>query len=175
MQLNSFALTPKAVVFGTTLNPDSDSDINAEETRTVTCKEEPLPELKEAFSKLGSVFCEIMAWPKDYVEGLVIHRLEISRTKHGTRSVKLKGKKNLETIGGDLHPVIAPFIKIDKPGDGESGEVHVSKESVAKINTAIQEAERYAKGDRSQQLINFEEGKAGLQALADKGQEMMQM
>lgn len=172
MQLNSFRITPKNIIFNTTLNPDSDDDINAEETRTVVCKEEPLDELKVAMSKLPSVVCEILALPKDYADGMVVSTIEISRTKHGTRSVKLKAKKNLDTIGGELHPIVAPFVKIDKPADGESGEVHVSKDAVKKINAALQEAERYAKGERSQQLINFEEAKAGLNAVADMGRDM---
>lgn len=33
MQLNSFRITPKNIIFNTTLNPDSDDDINFEEAK----------------------------------------------------------------------------------------------------------------------------------------------
>jgi len=173
MQLNSFAITPKNIIFNNTLNADSNDDVAAEETRTVLCKEEPLPELKAAFGKLPAVFCEVMALPKDYATGLIVTRIEITRTKNGTRSVKLKGKKNLDTIGGELHQMAAPFVKIDKPADGESGEVLIGKDAVKKINAALREAERYATGERSQQLIDFEQAKAGINALAEVGQESL--
>lgn len=120
-----------------TLNPNSSDPVKAEERRNIVCKEEPLPELKEAISKLSSVFCEIMGFPKDYTTGLAISRIEISRTKHGTRAVRLKGRKNLDTIGGELHPLVAPFVKIDKPTEGESGDVLIGKAAVTKINNAI--------------------------------------
>lgn len=169
MQLNSFTITPKAIVFNVTLNPNSDDEINAEETRNVVCKEEALPELKAAFGKLPAVFCETMAFPKDYATGLVVTRIEVSRTKHGTRSVRLKGKKHLDTIGGELHPLSAPMVKIDKAQDGESGEVLIGKEAVKKINAALAAAEKYASGERSQQLIDFQQAKDGINALAEKG------
>lgn len=172
MELNSFHITPKAIVFNMTLNPNSSDSVRAEERRTIVCKEEPLPELKEAISKLATVFCEVMALPKEYSADLHINRIEISRTKHGTRAVCLKGKKNLDTIGGELHPFVAPFVKIDKPTEGESGDVLIGKDAVKRINKAIQECERYANGERSQQIINFEEASAGINAIADKGADL---
>lgn len=150
---------------------NTENDEEPHEERNVKAKEEPLAELNEAFSALPKYFCEIMALPASWCEGLVVDEITVKRTVNGTRSVQLRAKKNLDTIGGNLHTVDAPFAKIDQPGDGESGEQQVSNEARAAILKALHECERYAKGDRSQQLLNFEEGSAALNAQAQMGEE----
>ncbi|MFT3992419.1 MAG: hypothetical protein QM680_13525 [Luteolibacter sp.] len=170
MQLNFLSVNRKAIHFGITLNANNEND--AAEERRVVAHEAPLPELTNAFAELGKVMCDICEWPADYVSGLSVFRLTISYTKHGTRSVKFKATKQLNCRREFLHKLDSPMVQIDKPADGESGEIQLDAKSVALVAIAIKEAERYAKGERSQTLLNFDEAKAALQATADLGQDM---
>jgi hypothetical protein len=164
MQLNTLTLGRKAITFDIVLNPDADDDINAQESRKVSAREAPLDDLTKAFGALPKVVCEIMGFPSDYAAEMTVDRISVSYTKHGTRAVQLRGKKSLNTIGGELHPILTPFVKIDKPGDGESGEVQIGKDAVKRVCRALLEAERYAKGERSQKILNFEADNEALQA-----------
>jgi len=173
MQLNSIAIDAKSVIMRVTANKESGDDSNDLIESKITAKEEPLPSLTKAWAALPAAFCEIMELPKDYVEGLVITRLAIRRTKQGTRSVILHATKQLEVRSEFLHEISCPCVQVDKAADGESGAVQLEKKLCATILKAIHEAEKYLAGDRSQTMLDFDQAKAGLQALADKGQEQL--
>lgn len=167
MELQYLSIGRKSVQFCVVVNPNSQED--AEEERKITAHEAPLPELSAAYDKLGKVFCEIMELPEDYQEGLSVYRISISYTKAGTRSVRFWATKQLDCRRDFLHKIESPMVQIDKPEDGESGEVQIDKKHVDLVTKAIHEAERYANGERSQQLLNFDEAKAALQSVADIG------
>lgn len=170
MQLKYLNLSRKAINFGVVVNADSqDSNVSSEE-RDVTAHEAPLPELSDAFSALAPVVCAICEFAPDYMDGLSVSKLTISTTKAGTRSVKFKATKQLECRKDFLWKIETPMVQIDKPADGESGQIDIEdKKHLKLVLTAIKEAERYANGERSQQLLNFDEAKAALQETADIG------
>lgn len=173
MELKKFSLGTKAIKFAIVLNPETTDENVATEERSVVAHEEPLPSLPKAFGALPPVFCEILELPAEYATGLSIYGFTISYTKQGTRSIKLRAKKQLESRTEFLHPMDAPMIQIDKPADGESGEIQIKDSKLLKlVIKAIQEAEKYANGDRSQAILGFDQAKAALQATADKGQDM---
>ncbi|MCE5310474.1 MAG: hypothetical protein LLG20_22785 [Acidobacteriales bacterium] len=170
MDLKFLSLGRKAINFGIVLNPDSDDETNATEERRITAHEAPLPELSEAFAKLAPVVCEILELEPSWADGLSVTRIAISYTKAGTRSVKFKCTKQLECRKDYLWKLDTPMCQVDKPADGESGQIDIEdKKHLKLVLNAIKEAERYAKGERSQQLLNFDEAKAALQATADIG------
>jgi hypothetical protein len=169
MELKFLSIGKKAINFGIVLNPDSDDDTVAQEERRITAHEAPLPELQEAFARLAPVFCEILEVEPGWAEGLNVTRLSISYTKAGTRSIRMRATKQLDCRRDYLHVIDAPMVQIDKPADGESGEIQIEKKHVERVLHAIKEAERYANGERSQALLNFDEAKAALQAVADIG------
>lgn len=174
MELNKFSIAPKAIKFAIVLNPETTDENVATEERSVTAHEEPLPSLLKAFGALPPVFCEILELPAEYATGLSIYGFTISYTKQGTRSIKLRAKKQLESRSEFLHPLDAPMIQIDKPADGESGEVQIKDAKLLKlVIKAIQEAEKYANGERSQAILGFDQAKAALQATANKGQDQL--
>lgn len=164
MELRTLSVGKKAIVFDIILNPGSTDEAVSTEERRTTAHEAPLDSLTKSFAALGAVFCQIMEVPPDWSTGLTITKITVSRTKSGTRSVKFRGKKQLDVRREMLHTVDSPMVQIDKPGDGESGEVQVDGKAVKLISKAIQEAERYANGERSQKLLNFDEDKAALNA-----------
>lgn len=173
MQLNSISIDTKAIIMKVVANKETD-DTNDIIQSTITAKEMPLDSLTKAWSKLPQVFCEIMEVDKSYVEGLVITKLSISRTKHGTRSVILSGTKQLECRSEFLHPMSTPCVQIDKSADGESGPVQLEKKLCDIVTRVIHECERYMGGERQQVMLDFEQAKAGLNALADKGRDANQ-
>lgn len=156
MDLKSFALGRKTIVFDITLNPQSTDDHAATEERRVHAVEEPLPELIKAFDNLKDVFIAIMELPKDYTEGLSISKITVSRTKHGTRSISLSAKKSLSANKGMLHAMNTPLVRIEKPADGESGDQEIETKHAKLVLTAIHEATRYANGERSQKLLGLD-------------------
>jgi hypothetical protein len=172
MQLNSIAIDNKSVIMRVTANKDTDDTNDLVESK-ITAKEEPLPSLTKAWAALPAVFCEIMELPPEYTEGLTITRLAIRRTKQGTRSVILHATKQLECRSEFLHEISAPCVQVDKAADGESGAVQIEKKMCTAITKVIHESERYLAGERSQTLLDFDQAKAGLQALADKGQDLL--
>jgi hypothetical protein len=168
MQLRSISIDPQAIVLKVTANEQHANGHDVIESK-ITAEEAPLPALVNAFAALPAVFCEIMETGPDWKVGLSVTGLTISRTKHGTRSVMLVGKKQLECRRDFLHPVQTPMVQLDEAADGESGGVQVSEELADIIEAAIEASEDYMRGDRSQQRLDFDKAKDGINALAEKG------
>lgn len=172
-EIRSFSRGLKAIKFVRLVNPGSESPSAPEEEQAITTHEAPLPELDAALAALKPVVCEVMGLQKEYAIDMTVYRFQVSTTKHGTRAVQLRFKKAIETIGGGLHPMATPFFKIDAPADGESGKMEVKPKSAELVKTAIREAERYSNGERSQTLLNFDDAKAALNAVAKIGADDM--
>jgi len=168
MQLNSISIDTKAVIMRVVANKETDDTNDLIESK-VTAKEEPLATLSKAWNALPAVFCEILELDASYTEGLTITKMAIRRTKQGTRSVILHATKQLECRSEFLHTMSTPCVQIDKAADGESGAVEIEKKLAAAVTKAIHEAERYMAGERSQTMLDFESGKAALQATVDLG------
>ncbi len=169
-ELKSITIGRKAITFVTEINAgNTDPEIDSE-VRTTTAKAEPLASFTKAFDALRPVATNILETEDQWQHGVTVEKLTISRTKHGTRSVKLRLTKQLDSRTDLLHRIDTPFVQVDKPADGESGEVQVEPKHQKAILKAIQEAEAYADGKRSQSLFSFEDAKKTLQATADIGQ-----
>lgn len=169
MDLKFLSIGRKDITFGITVNPNG-GDEAATEERTIVAHEAPLPELTNAFAALSAVFCEILELEPIYADGLSVTRIGISYTKAGTRSIRMRATKQLNCRKDYLHKMDCPMVQIDSPADGESGQIDIEdKNHIAAIMTAINRAEDYANGKRSQTLLDFDDAKAALQATADIG------
>lgn len=173
MQLNSISIDAKSVIMKVVANKESGDQGNDLIESKITAKEQPLPTLNKAWAALPAVFCEIMELPAEYQAGLTITNLAIRRTKQGTRSVIMSAAKQLECRSEFLHEISAPCVQIEKAADGESGAVQLEKKLCTTILKAIHEAEKYLAGERSQTMLDFDQAKAGLQALADQGKDLL--
>lgn len=169
MQLNRINITSDAIIMKVVANNEPDNSSNDLIESKVTGHTEPLPSFTAAFAALPAVFAELIETGSDWAVGLNVTGLTISRTKHGTRSVQLFATKQLEIRSDFLAPFETPMLLIDELKDGESGAVRIPMEHCEKIATAIHEAEKYMNGERAQATLNFNEAKAGLNALAKKG------
>jgi hypothetical protein len=171
MQLKALTIGRKAIKFVRVMNPDSDDDTVAVEEHSITAKEAPLPELHDAFAKLPKVIAQIMGWTTDYAAEMIVMKLSMSYTKHETRSVAFQFSVPIEATGGERHTMDTPFVRLDEPAEGENGKKEVTAAQSKVIEKAILECERYAKGERSQQVIDFEEASKGLNAIASIGKD----
>lgn len=172
MQLNNIAIGPKAIVMAVVVNPQiEETDTKDIIESKITAREEPLPSFSKAMAALPAVVAEILETGPAWIEGLTLTKLTIRRTKSGTRSVILSCTKQLEVRRDFLHPIETPCVQIDPASEGESGGVELDAKLAKAITKAIHEAERYMSGERSQKLLNFDEAKDGLNALADKGRD----
>jgi hypothetical protein len=169
MELKYLSIGRKVVKFAVSTPVDPDNDSSPTEECSISSRQAPLIDLTNAFSKLAPIMCAICEWPQEYAEFLSVTRITISHTKAGTRSVKFTATKQLNCRRDFLHTFDSPMVQIDKPAEGESGEVQVDKKHSELIKKAIREAERYAKGERSKTLLAIDEADAALQATADVG------
>lgn len=149
MQLISIIDKKNKITFSAEYNAGIEN-VNADESRKVTCPEMPLPEFGEALQGLTVVVCEVMSFPKDYVNGMVIKGFAMSYTKAGTRSMEISFEKQLDMNGGKSHPLKTPMFRIDPPQDGDSGSLDISKKNAELCARAVIEAKNYAHGQRAQ-------------------------
>lgn len=171
-ELASFIRGRKNIIFRRTINPGSENPSAPEEEEKRTCHEKPLPELDSALQALRPVAVFVGRHEKKALGDIVITGLDISYTKHGTRAVLIKYSLSTDTaISGTPEKKKAGYFRIDPPGDGESGSVAISEAHCELVKTALRECERYTEGERSQQLLDFDDDQAseGINALATKG------
>jgi len=169
MELKFLKRGRKSIIFSRTINPGSENPSAPEEEERRICHEAPLPELDSALAALRPMVCEINNHQKKFFADMVVRKIGVTYTKEGTRTVQLWYEMSLDTIGGQPHPLFTPKFKIDPPQGDESGEVYIKPEQAELVKAAIRECERYADGERSQTLLDFDEAKAALNATAAVG------
>lgn len=168
MQLNRIHISAKAITMKVSANKETDN-LNDIIESTITAQEMPLDSFNKAIDGLKKVFIDVLELPTDYIEGLTITSMSIRRTKLGTRSVILGATKQLECRRDFLHKISTPCFQVDPAADGESGGIEIEKKLANIVTKAIHESERYMGGERSQQLLDFDQSKAALQATANLG------
>lgn len=168
MELIKLTKNPRDIRFSYTTNSENeDPDVDVEE-HSAKCHDKPLPSLDKAFSALRLVLAKKLEIPDpaSYAETLQVVGLTIRRTKAGTRSVIVHGKKELSTRRSTLLKMDSPLLQIDKQAAGESGEVEFEPKDLKVVLKAIEEAEKYANGERAQGRLQLD---AEVGALAKKG------
>lgn len=131
----------------------------AVEERDHTCHEAPLQSLDDALQALAAVACNILEVGAPYSEGLVVVGVSISHTKKGTRSASIVFTKKLDATG-TAHRMDTPVFQFDDPAEGEEGERRqCAKRHAELLVEFLSEAEKYASGERQQQLLPLGDGK----------------
>lgn len=129
----------------------------AEETVKVTAHEAPLKDFDDALQiGLKSVLAEMVELPDEWTGTAKIHSLTIRRTKAGTRSVSISFSRPCEesdrVFTGDT-----PFFRIDGSEQEEKPQSpELTDPAITDICRAINEASRYANGERQQALLPLE-------------------
>ncbi len=173
MELNKFIRDRKNIRFKITLNSDNDDvEVDGEE-RSIIAHEKPLPALDKALSALRVFFAVSLEIPEPetYAETVLVHGIAITRTKAGTRSIILLAKKELSTRRSSLLKMQSPLLQIDRPADGESGEIEIEPKYLKLVTKLITECEKYSQGERAQGRLDFDEDAEALNAVAAQGKD----
>lgn len=123
------------------------------EEATMKAPEAPLPSFDKSIEALTPVVQKVMEFKS--VAGLTPFGISVSHTKHGTRSVVIHFNRTLQQTGRTYQDKTIAF-RIDNPASDETGERECSAAEATLCIAAIDEALRYANGERSQQLLPLE-------------------
>lgn len=118
--------------------------------------EAPLPAFDRALQALAPVAAKALGCPPDWREGINVTAIAVSYTEHGVRSAQILFTK--PTLGGEaLHPLKTPFFQIDDGKTADQGRRQCPPSHAEAVADFLKQAQRYAAGERSQQLLNWEE------------------
>lgn len=120
------------------------------EEREVTAHEAPLASFDEALEGLRTVARSIVELKDSKL--ITVYRMDISYTKHGTKSAQLYFVRVLQATEAK-HPLKTPVFQFEDPAEGEQGKRQCTKAEAKAIELMLTEAERYINGERQQMLL----------------------
>ena len=120
--------------------------LNGEEEHSASYKDNPLPSFGPSLDALAPLVCELCELPKDYKDGLTVSGLTLCESSK-VECVTIVAKKE---IAGNSRPfnIATPLIPIDQPEEGEGS--HLTIAQAILVETAVEEARKYIRGERSQ-------------------------
>ena len=120
--------------------------LNGEEEHSASYKDNPLPSFGPSLDALAPLVCELCELPKDYKDGLTVSGLTLCESGK-VECVTIVAKKE---IAGNSRPfnIATPLIPIDQPEEGEGS--HLTIAQAILVETALEEARKYIRGERSQ-------------------------
>lgn len=134
------------------------------DTKTVTSSSEfkeksheaPLESFDEALQALAPVAAVMIGCDSDWAKNVSVLGVAFSFTEHGIRSAQILFSKPL--LGGEtIHPLKTPMFQIDDGKTPDQGRRQCAPKQAEKIVEFIKEAQRYADGERSQTLLDFQD------------------
>lgn len=130
-------------------------EVSSAEVIDLTAHDAPLPAFDKALQSLGPVAALALGCPSSYADNVEVESFSLSYTENGVRSVVIHIIKPL-LQGTASHKLKTPTIQIED--DKQTGERRQCTPNHAeRVIDAIKEAQRYVAGDRSQQVLGFEE------------------
>ena len=120
--------------------------LNGEEEHSASYKDNPLPTFGPSLDALAPIVCELCELPRDYIAGLTVSGLTLCESGK-VECVTIVAKKE---IAGNSRPfnIATPLIPIDQPEEGEGS--HLTIAQAILVETALEEARKYIRGERSQ-------------------------
>lgn len=145
----------------TTPNPDKPGETTK---KTVTnsrnlkekAHEAPLPAFDTAMQDLAGVAAKILDCPPEWRKTITVVSVSVSYTEHGIRSVSISFAKSISATG-KLHPMKTPVVQVDDGKTEDQGRSQLAEKHAQAVKDFLKEAQRYAAGERSQTLLDFEE------------------
>jgi len=129
------------------------------ENRNIEYHEAPLKSFDDALQALAPVVKAVMEVPEKWIETIKVKALSVSHTAAGTRNATIVFVRPMAATD-QTHRMTTPAVRIDDPADGEEGEREISPAHASAVAAMIEEAERYAKGERQQVLLPLEDNTA---------------
>ena len=120
--------------------------LNGEEEHSASYKDNPLPSFGPSLDALAPLVCELCELPREYIAGLTVSGLTLCESGK-VECVTIVAKKE---IAGNSRPfnIATPLIPIDQPEEGEGS--HLTIAQAILVETAVEEARKYIRGERSQ-------------------------
>ena len=120
--------------------------LNGEEEHSASYKDNPLPSFGPSLDALAPLVCELCELPRDYIAGLTVSGLTLCESGK-VECVTIVAKKE---IAGNSRPfnIATPLIPIDQPEEGEGSYLTIAQAIL--VETALEEARKYIRGERSQ-------------------------
>ena len=120
--------------------------LNGEEEHSASYKDNPLPTFGPSLDALAPLVCDLCELPRDYIAGLTVSGLTLCESGK-VECVTIVAKKE---IAGNSRPfnIATPLIPIDQPEEGEGS--HLTIAQAILVETALEEARKYIRGERSQ-------------------------
>lgn len=120
--------------------------LNGEEEHAAAYKDNPLPSFGPSLDALAPLVCELCELPRDYIAGLTVSGLTLCESGK-VECITIVAKKE---IAGNSRPfnIATPLIPIDQPEEGEGS--HLTIAQAILVETALEEARKYIRGERSQ-------------------------
>ncbi len=131
-------------------------EVTSSEFIEVEAHEAPLPAFDRALQALAAVAAKQLETPPDWKKGVTVTSFLITHTKSGVRSCAIFFHKNLDATAG-LHPMKTPVFQIDDGKTPDEGRRQCAEKHAELVDDAITQAQRYAMGERSQQMLNLKE------------------
>lgn len=134
----------------------STKEVTSTEINEITAHEAPLPAFDAALQELSDVVVNVMELGAGYKKGINVGAVSISYDKAGMRTAVISFTKSLDATGS-LHPLKTPAFQIDDGKEASTGRRQCAKKHAEAVVELIKQAQRYALGERSQQLLDFED------------------
>jgi hypothetical protein len=130
--------------------------VNSSSEVEETAHEAPLPAFDTALQALAAVACNVMGLGAPYAKGVNVVSVALSYTNTGIRTAVIGFTKQMDSVDGQ-HPMKTPAFQIDDGKKPEDGRMQCAKQHAETVKDFIKQAQRYAAGERSQQLLKFDE------------------
>lgn len=121
-----------------------------------TAHETPLPAFDEALQALADVVCNVMELGQGYKKGITVTGLALSYTNSNVRTAVISFVKEFNATSSS-HPMKTQAFQIDDGKKADDGRRQCAKKHAELVVDFIKQAQKYAAGERSQQLLKFEE------------------
>ncbi len=129
--------------------------------------EAPLPAFDAALQALADVIVNILGVGQAWKKGISVVSLHLTYTESNVRTAVIGFVKQIDATSG-LHPMKTPAFQIDDGKKSDDGRRQCAKKHADAVIEFIKEAQRYAAGERSQQLLKFEDDGAEEEGEDDK-------
>lgn len=134
--------------------------VTSHEEQEIKAHEAPLPAFDECLQSLAAVAAKCLECTPEWAKTASVMSVGVSYTEHGIRSAQIALVKTINATNS-LHALKTPFFQIDDGKTPDQGRRQCTPKHAELVADFLKEAQRYAAGERSQQLLNFEDDDSG--------------
>lgn len=126
-----------------------------DETHRVRSNENPLPEFQRALSALTPIILAVAELPTMWGTDVTVHGLSIAKMRD-VRTASVHAKKGVE-LSSSVLEISTPPALLSQPQTEGAVTPPLAPELIDLVETAIEEAKRYVRGERAQGTLDLDE------------------